>query len=335
MELLNGYGSGTESEEEKVKPLNPISGVESSLQNANGPAISSTLWNKLPPTKMDVKKTIKFQLPLSRTLLKEESDDEEESAARAAKRLKAMSRGVKSKLMEFLPPPKNDASQALGSGLSGVASKGVATSRPGFFRPGKGEEEDEEEDPVLAAGRGDGAAAAVGLSSNEAYRANEEDPVDPEASCWASSSTAAHGGSQAAAVQRQVQGQYTQPSYGTSRLVLSGPPQASSRTKVNTSGMELPEELAGVQFKEINQKELRYVDPSKKEANAGMRSALGPEFENELRAAASKHSGSRLARSKHQIGTLFHNAKMNEIELLEGKARSMKTKSETQAKYGW
>jgi hypothetical protein len=57
-------------------------------------------------------------------------------------------------------------------------------------------------------------------------------------------------------------------------------------------------------------------------------------FSDELRAKAGS-AGSRLARSKHQIGTLFYNAKMNEIDLLEGKARSMLSKKETQAKYGW
>lgn len=37
----------------------------------------------------------------------------------------------------------------------------------------------------------------------------------------------------------------------------------------------------------------------------------------------------------HQIGTLFHNAKMRELELLENRAAGMKSKAETQGKYGW
>ena len=48
--------------------------------------------------------------------------------------------------------------------------------------------------------------------------------------------------------------------------------------------------------------------------------------------ATSQGAGTRLARSKHQIGTLYYNAKMNEIDLMEGKAQSMKTKSETQVR---
>lgn len=56
---------------------------------------------------------------------------------------------------------------------------------------------------------------------------------------------------------------------------------------------------------------------------------------DQLRSQATGHQGNKLARNKHQIGTLYYNAKMNEIDLLEGKANSMKTKAETQAKYGW
>lgn len=54
-----------------------------------------------------------------------------------------------------------------------------------------------------------------------------------------------------------------------------------------------------------------------------------------LRAEAKGHEGTGLAKRKHQIGTLFHNAKMKELEILEGKASQMASKRETQAKYGW
>lgn len=54
-----------------------------------------------------------------------------------------------------------------------------------------------------------------------------------------------------------------------------------------------------------------------------------------LRVEAKGHEGSRMAKRKHQIGTLLFNAKMKELEILEGKATAMRHKSETQAKYGW
>lgn len=43
----------------------------------------------------------------------------------------------------------------------------------------------------------------------------------------------------------------------------------------------------------------------------------------------------QVARRKHQIGTLLANAKLKELEILEGKASGMKSKAETQGKYGW
>ena len=42
-----------------------------------------------------------------------------------------------------------------------------------------------------------------------------------------------------------------------------------------------------------------------------------------------------MAKRKHQIGTLYFNAKMQELEQLEARTQQMKTKKETQAKYGW
>jgi proline-rich protein PRCC len=42
-----------------------------------------------------------------------------------------------------------------------------------------------------------------------------------------------------------------------------------------------------------------------------------------------------MAKRKHQIGTLFHNARMNELKLMEQKAAGIKSKAETAGKYGW
>jgi len=62
--------------------------------------------------------------------------------------------------------------------------------------------------------------------------------------------------------------------------------------------------------------------------------AFGPEYEAKLRAEAGMKP-SDTARRKHQIGSLLHDAKMREIEMLEGRLTAMKTKRETQARYGW
>jgi proline-rich protein PRCC len=62
--------------------------------------------------------------------------------------------------------------------------------------------------------------------------------------------------------------------------------------------------------------------------------AFGDGYEAKLRAEAGMKP-SDTARRKHQIGSLLHDAKMREIEMLEGRLTAMKTKRETQARYGW
>ncbi len=55
----------------------------------------------------------------------------------------------------------------------------------------------------------------------------------------------------------------------------------------------------------------------------------------QLRADAKPFEGDKTAKRKHQIGTLFYNAKMKELEILEGKAAGFKAKAESKGKYGW
>lgn len=43
----------------------------------------------------------------------------------------------------------------------------------------------------------------------------------------------------------------------------------------------------------------------------------------------------KLAKRKHQIGSLYAHAKLKELEDFERRAAGMKTKAETQSKYGW
>jgi len=62
--------------------------------------------------------------------------------------------------------------------------------------------------------------------------------------------------------------------------------------------------------------------------------AFGPEAEARLRAEAGAKP-SDVQRRKHQIGSLLHDAKLQELKALEGRLQGMKTKRETMAKYGW
>ena len=65
-----------------------------------------------------------------------------------------------------------------------------------------------------------------------------------------------------------------------------------------------------------------------------LRIAYGANYEAQIRAEAGA-APSKLAKSKNQIGSLFHQAKLAELEQLEKRSQSMKTKAETARKYGW
>lgn len=43
----------------------------------------------------------------------------------------------------------------------------------------------------------------------------------------------------------------------------------------------------------------------------------------------------KLAKRRHQIGSLYHYAKQKELEQLEQRSQGAKSKAETQKKYGW
>ncbi len=138
-----------------------------------------------------------------------------------------------------------------------------------FFGGGGGDDDDDDfVDPVLAAGRGDGGAAAVGLS-NEAFRAAGDDD---------GAAGPSYAGPSGAALPADKAGP---PVLGPMRPTSDHPFSSTKPGADGGLGLGLPEALlSGVQFKEINGKELRYVDPSRREANAGIRNALGAEFES-------------------------------------------------------
>ncbi|PNH04046.1 putative calmodulin-like protein 2 [Tetrabaena socialis] len=62
---------------------------------------------------------------------------------------------------------------------------------------------------------------------------------------------------------------------------------------------------------------------------------FGFEAHVSLRRSAASFEGSKLAKRKHQIGTLLFNARMQELEQLEKRTAGQKSKAETAAKYGW
>jgi proline-rich protein PRCC len=62
--------------------------------------------------------------------------------------------------------------------------------------------------------------------------------------------------------------------------------------------------------------------------------AFGADHEAKLRAEAGAKPAD-IQRRKHQIGALLYDAKQREIQMMEGRLQGMKSKRETQAKYGW
>jgi proline-rich protein PRCC len=62
--------------------------------------------------------------------------------------------------------------------------------------------------------------------------------------------------------------------------------------------------------------------------------AFGAEHEARLRAEAGAKPAD-IHRRKHQIGSLLYDAKQRELQMMEGRLQGMKSKRETQAKYGW
>eukprot|EP00951_Prasinocladus_malaysianus_P029443 scaffold271949_cov31-Prasinocladus_malaysianus.AAC.2 len=84
----------------------------------------------------------------------------------------------------------------------------------------------------------------------------------------------------------------------------------------------------------ISQEKLKYVPPQANAAANASTNAFGPQYQVQLRKEAGE-KGSKAARRKHQIGTLYHNMKMAELEALETKTKSQKSKAETARKYGW
>ena len=60
---------------------------------------------------------------------------------------------------------------------------------------------------------------------------------------------------------------------------------------------------------QVNQADLKYVNPAVREAAGGARAALGTDYELQLRSEAGPVPA-KLAKRKHQISSLYHHAKI-------------------------
>uniref|UniRef100_A0ACD5V6D7 Uncharacterized protein n=1 Tax=Avena sativa TaxID=4498 RepID=A0ACD5V6D7_AVESA len=82
---------------------------------------------------------------------------------------------------------------------------------------------------------------------------------------------------------------------------------------------------------EVNQAELMKNRPREDKSKlTGL--AFGPSYQA---APSGKAKPSKLAKRKHQIGSLYFDMRAKEMELNERRSKGVLTKAETQAKYGW
>lgn len=124
---------------------------------------------------------------------------------------------------------------------------------------------------------------------------------------------------------------------GYSRTIESAPNVGGSvpapAVPPGTGNALLPE---GVCIKEISGASLRGHGTESIADTSGMRAALGDEYERKVRSEAARVGNvSKLAKRKNQLSSLFVNAKAQEIEQMEKQASGVRTKTETQKKYGW
>ncbi|KAK9803561.1 hypothetical protein WJX73_010641 [Symbiochloris irregularis] len=109
---------------------------------------------------------------------------------------------------------------------------------------------------------------------------------------------------------------------------------AAEQSKARRAAAADPFAALGVEFKEVKQKDLTQMDAATREAANATRTAFGNDYEARLRSEAGAKPD-KTARRKHQISSLYHAAKLKELETMEIKSQGLKTKAETQAKYGW
>lgn len=325
-------------------PVRPAAAPAPDFLQPNDPE----LWKQLPaPGTAAAKRKVLFRPQINLELLAG-SDSDAEDDGPAVKKPKPATGTGKPNILSFLPAPKNQpqAPKGLGGGTRLQASATNSTAAG----------------PAPSAAE-DVTAVAGPVMSNESYRVAQ--PAAAEADDYGQSQQ--YGQQQYEQYQQQYGAadqtaaysyegyDYSSGSHNSSTAAAAGlgaaattatlPPEAFLQEALQTEASKAARRTAGagsaplmmpdIQFKEIKADKIKYVDPAQREAAQGMRAALGSDYAAKLRAQAAPHGGSKLARSKHQIGTLFANAKLRELEVLENRATGMKSKAETAGKYGW
>jgi len=312
MDLLTGYGSGSEDEtelpaeaprlpEEPVGRTVPLASamhdgtaLTARISALPAPNASQTpLFSGLPTQSRKKRRLVpKFSCPIDYGGDIALSDDEQEEEAKAAaeKRIAQPVANDISLISAILPSPK-----------SYTADKRRGQKRDVGVQDGEGSID------VGSTGLRHAGPQTVPHSGNEAYR------VDALSS--------AHYVSGIHEVQEYlydpVTGHYFYPEAAEAEtkggdLAVNALQEAlaAEQTRTGTDG--------SIQFKEVSGDALRYMDPGARADAAALRSALGDGFENRLKMDAAKVGEvNKLAKRKHQLASLFVQAKAQELQDME------------------
>lgn len=360
MDLLAGYGSDAgESDDGSPQPVQqerPVAAPGASPAREPPAAEPGKLLAGLPPpstvqrplfsglpkpaTRQTRKIVARFRVPIDfgpAPDVAPGSSDEEGPAKKRARSTRGLS------LRDLLPAPTQEGGQHLDLGAD----------EDDDIVPGTEDHTGMELGPGGAdVGEGD-AEAEVQPAGNEAYRVA---PQPPPAQQPVQHGSAAHYGAAQYAAALYGAAPYAA-HYGAQQYAASGPSRghgapapaaapaspgvdlldealAAERARAARRGAPDPLAASGVQFKEIRADSIRASDAGARAAADSARTALGAGYEARLRREAGPDP-SKLARRKHQIGSLYHSAKLQELEALEKRTSGMKSKAETQRKYGW
>ncbi|PSC67444.1 proline-rich PRCC [Micractinium conductrix] len=373
MDLLGGYGSGSDSEPDSPAPGAGTRGTATLL--AASPAASNPqidggqLLDRLPaPSGSKVplfsglpaaaKKrqpvVVQFRVPISfdREDVKVDPDE-----VPACKRQKAAPRGMS--LSQLLPAPKNAGGgrRLEAGGLGG----GGGTLGGGAAGKAKGRKYDSDDDADFVPGTQD-RTGMVNLTPGDApVGGNEAFRVDAAPAGAAAATAAAAGAAPSvaaaqqydaaaqeqyahwAAYYQQHQGheynQHQQAAAAAAAASAADPAEAmlaaalaAERERAARRGQR--DAVGGIEIKEVRGEDIKHMAPGQRAEALALRNAFGADYEARLRQEAGSDPN-KLAKRRHQIGSLYHYAKQKELEQLEMRAAGSKTKAETQRKYGW
>ena len=312
MDLLGGYESSDSDVQQGDEPAQH----QRSPPPAPGPGpggeeeeeAACKRWSAIPAPKLVKRRVV---LPIHKALLDslKGSDDDEPQPAKRIKPtpgeytshycrpcgasvppllMLAHSTPGTSKLMEFLPPPKNEL--PLPGSLGGFASSSQASQRTAAASSGGLQGAGSLPTDFFQPAAGPSSAVAEVASGNELYRADLEGGAGPSAYHPAPPPhDHYYDASSSAGLQQQPQGAHHVGGYG------GGGGEYAAAAEPGTAGVDMFEKALqeereraikqgrgvakkDVQFVEIKQKELTYMDPAAIAAQDSIRKALGSEY---------------------------------------------------------